>query len=877
MNKLIFGSRDFENWCKQNNREDLLVEWNNDKNSPLTPDQITAGSNKKVWWKCSDGHDWLTSVYNRTNGSGCPYCSGRYPIKGKTDLATLRPDLAKEWDYEKNINLKPEDFTVASGKRVWWICSKGHSFATSIGNRTKQNTGCAVCSSKKILKGFNDFKTLYPSLMNEWDFSKNTDVSPDEEPPFSKKRVWWKCSNCNENWCAPIASRSNGHGCPKCSRKKAEINRYGTLLSRTDSFASKHPELLEEWDYEKNNELGILPENILPNSNKSVWWICKKCNHNWKSIINNRSKGVGCPICSTIIGREKLVSALIDKRGSLASSNSPLLNEWDYEKNVDVTPYDVMAGTHKKVWWKCNCCGNSWKSSIVDRKTRGCPQCAKERHSSFQEQAIYYYLSKIYPDTINGYTGFGYELDVYIPQKQIAIEYDGQLWHQNIEKDLLKNSKCEIDGIFLYRIREEKCPKLTNTPNLFCYVCKPNGNTKQLNDIIHDLCYRISGERISVDIDRDNQNILSLFVKRKKENSLESLYPDLAKEWDLTKNMGIKPSMVMSKTNKKFWWICSKGHSFASTVNNRAKGNKCPYCSNKLVLKGFNDLETVNPDLAKEWNYGKNNATPQEILSGSNKKYWWICKKGHEWEAQVKSRMEGCGCPFCAGKKAIQGENDLTITHPELTQEWNYEKNSSLPQNYKAGSNVKVWWKCSKGHEWQAFINNRALQDNGCPYCSNHKVLPGFNDLATKYPELAAEWLYEKNDNLKPTDVSCGSGKKVWWKCAEGHEWQSTIANRTNKNRGCPICSRNSSGQRYINACIMKKGSLFDNNPKLASEWHPSKNLPLTPKDVTAGTNTKAWWKCSKCGHEWQASIASRNKGIGCPRCAIQNRKKKQK
>ena len=139
-------------------------------------------------------------------------------------------------------------------------------------------------------------------------------------------------------------------------------------------------------------------------------------------------------------------------------------------------------------------------------------------------------------------------------------------------------------------------------------------------------------------------------------------------------------------------------------------------------------------------------------------------------------------------REYTEKEISLLATNPELAKEWNYEKNGSLkPEHVLANSMKKVWWKCEKGHEWQASINNRN-KDVGCPYCSGRKVLKGFNDLATKNPKLASEWNYEKNGCLKPEDFTVGSGKKVWWICDKGHEWQARIDGRSHGN-GCPYCS----------------------------------------------------------------------------------------
>ena len=88
---------------------ELMAEWNWEKNNELKldPKTLTIGNNKKAWWKCSKGHEWQTSVVNRNKGSGCPYCLGRYAIKGENDLKTVNPTLANEWNNEKNGSLKP--------------------------------------------------------------------------------------------------------------------------------------------------------------------------------------------------------------------------------------------------------------------------------------------------------------------------------------------------------------------------------------------------------------------------------------------------------------------------------------------------------------------------------------------------------------------------------------------------------------------------------------------------------------------------------------------------------------------------------------------------------------------------------------------------
>jgi hypothetical protein len=129
----------------------------------------------------------------------------------------------------------------------------------------------------------------------------------------------------------------------------------------------------------------------------------------------------------------------------------------------------------------------------------------------------------------------------------------------------------------------------------------------------------------------------------------------------------------------------------------------------------------------------------------------------------------------------------------DILEEWNYEKNTISPKDVSLQSAVEVWWKCKEGHEWLRKLNHRFGHINkgqirGCPICANQQILEGYNDLATRYPEIAKEWNYDKNSPLLPTQVFPGSSKKVWWKCPKGHEYQTSINNRTNTNSQCPEC-----------------------------------------------------------------------------------------
>jgi hypothetical protein len=192
------------------------------------------------------------------------------------------------------------------------------------------------------------------------------------------------------------------------------------------------------------------------------------------------------------------------------------------------------------------------------------------------------------------------------------------------------------------------------------------------------------------------------------------------------------------------------------------------------VLVGFNDLETINPELAAQadgWD-------PSTVSAGTHKKVGWKCTLGHQWKAAVAERTRGRGCPVCAGKHVLVGFNDLETINPELAAQadgWD-------PQSLTQSSMKKRKWKCDQGHHWEASVANRS-KGRSCPICIGQEVLVGFNDLATINPELAAQ-----ADGWDPTTVPAGTGKKVGWKCDQGHQWKASVNSRSRGN-GCPSCA----------------------------------------------------------------------------------------
>lgn len=423
--------------------KELISAWDFNRNALLgfAPEKVSVTSNLKVWWKCSKcGYEWMAKVANRHYGRGCPCCSHKILVKGKNDLATLNPELAKEWDYPKNYPLKPEDVFPSEARKVWWICPKGHEYQASLLHRSG-GTECPVCNSGRqtsfaeqavlfyVRKIFPDAVSRYKGIFKngmELDVyipSARLGIEYDgvywHRTPKSARSAAKKYAICqanriklirieegpiNQNFQADLALRSEEKKdwldmtiChllneidPACNmwtkknpahvfsdisvdtkRDRAQILAYRTGILR-HSLAEERPDLAKEWDNEKN---GLLrPEAFLCGSEEKVWWKCAKCGYEWRASIGHRVTGTGCPKCQNQV-LEKGVN-------DLASQRPELLKEWDYSKNdaLGLKPNEIRVGSGKMVWWKCAVCGYEWETPVYCRADgAGCRKCGHKK------------------------------------------------------------------------------------------------------------------------------------------------------------------------------------------------------------------------------------------------------------------------------------------------------------------------------------------------------------------------------------------------------------------------------------------------------------------------------------------------------------------
>jgi len=261
--------------------------------------------------------------------------------------------MEKYWDYSRNKGLTPDMFSVASYKKVWWKCKRGHNWQDKIRIQIRKE-GCPLCRVYK-----NSLAVNFKGLLKEWDYVKNK-IDPRYVFKYGAKKVWWKCKdNPRHKWRDMIRTRTwDDHQCPICK------------IPLKKSIFKKDKRLQKLWHPTKNGKLTTI--DITPHGHKKVWWKCKK-GHEWKEsphALNGRMKnrvngGLACSFCS---GRKTTTN------NCLFATHPHLLKEWNYAKNK-IDPNTIRKGCNKKVWWKCKK-GHEWPAKICERTMgRGCPMC----------------------------------------------------------------------------------------------------------------------------------------------------------------------------------------------------------------------------------------------------------------------------------------------------------------------------------------------------------------------------------------------------------------------------------------------------------------------------------------------------------------------
>lgn len=493
---------------------------------------------------------------------------------------------------------------------------------------------------------------------------------------------------------------------------------------------------------------------------------------------------------------------------SLADAHPELAAEWHPTRNDALRPTDVTPGSGQKVWWKCPVADDHvWQAMVRNRAKRGhgC-RCCSGRQASVTNS-----LASLYPDLA----------------KEWDFERNGDLTPASVASGTGRKVAWKCDEGPDHRW---EASVVNRTKGRGCPVC--------------------AGKKIV------------------ESTSIAATHPHLVDEWHPDRNGELRPVNVSHGSDKVAWWRCSdvREHVWDTPVKKRTRGDGCPYCSGHRVDE-TNSLATLRPDISEEWHPELNgDLTPADVTAASDERAWWQCRKDprHQWETQVKNRTGiATGCPVCSGRTAGP-DTSLAATYPEIAAEWHPTRNGDVsPQDVLPQTNSRFWWKCSEGddHEWEAYLPHRTADGQTCPFCRGCRP-DSTTSLAAVNPELAKEWHADLNGDWAPAHVLPYAKARAWWKCPQGtdHVWEATVASRS-YGKGCPFCAGKRPSEGYNLAVC---------NPDVAAEWHPTKNGDLTPLDVTPGQGKKVWWRCgSDSGHEWNASVAQRSSGSGCPYCVL--------
>ena len=700
----------------------LALEWDHKKNK-LKPDKVHPLANKVVWWLCKNGHNWQQRIsYRATGTQKCARCTGRIPTNEK-NLKTDFPKIFNQWDYKKNKDLDPLKIAPGSSKIVWWKCKKKHGWKASIDRRTRNGSACKKCRynlESFLIKDNNPelFKQIHPTK-NKFDINKLT--------VGSGKLVWFKCSK-GHVWKTLIgARRKSGSSCRKCVSESSKVEniikeKKFHLLIKKDRLSNLSPVLSRYWHPTLNE--GLMPIHVSAFSSKKVWWLCKK-GHSYQQNIASKKQlfeknnKIVCSICTgKILTYEK----------SLEYKDERVAKEWDRVKNKIKASEVFYQSAKQNYWWKCKY-GHQWRTSIYHRTVSksDCPSC--KISSSLPEIRIYSELMTLFKNVRHRYYyDKNFEIDIFLPDQKIAIEYDGWYFHKGrYEKDIVKNNKIKNFGLKLIRIREEGLAPIDSAD---LYVGKTKLTKNDLDKIVKKIeSYGFKNSKTK-EYEKEKKFVneklyrkIQYFLPAPAYNeSFKVRFPEIAKEFDLIKNAPLKPEHYTPFSAKRVWWKCKRDHSWSVDIGNRTyhKSN-CPICVN-LYRDEFrkpikNNILDLYPEIAKEWNYEKNKTKPNMFTEGSKYKAWWCCNSCNT--SYLRPILERTtfnrSCPKCYPIIYSEKKNNITVSYPKIALEWDYKKNKNI--NIKtitpSASRYKYWWKCAKcSKSYQRDVRSRVKYRN---------------------------------------------------------------------------------------------------------------------------------------------------------------------
>ncbi len=633
---------------------------------------------------------------------------------------------------------------------------------------------------------------------------KAPDILPLEAYTNNRTKIRCECRKCGNQWLVTPAHLLSGKGCPVCARKNSADKRRYSKEEFSEKVRLIHPNIEVVGDY--------------INSQTKIEVHCTKCNNRWSVVPASLLSGTGCPKCNKRFRRN--TDGFIEE----LSSVSPHISVLGRYKNA-----------HEKIQVRCNRCGTEWYAEPNGLlKGNDCPFCGHSQTSVIEQLLYKSFCVLVGNEKVKNRdkTIIGKELDIYIQELALALEFGAWYWHSNrIQNDYEKEHLCDLLGIRLITIYEG-CPKglvVDQLKNAICYTNtisneKDFGTVKTL---ILSLCK---------DYALDSSEVIKQWesiVKQAKEESRKKDAEEFAQELSAV-NPNIEYIAGYAGSKNRVYVKCKTCGTkwFASSAYDLLNGHGCPECakiqrglSQRMSAEEFQArVLEINPDieLLEEYN-------------GPNAFVLCRCKKcGTEWKAKPDSVLyKKRNCPTCSPvtKK----------TNEQFIEELSAISDNIVPLEEYKHSRAKIRFRCRKcGYEWIASPRD-VLHGTGCPKCANR--------ISVSHEEFISR-VKQKNKTVEIIGEYKDTNTKIQCRCKIcGYEWFGMPSNLLN-GAGCQRCAGT---LRLSDEEFQKRLSI--SNPTI---------IPLEPY---TNRNTKILCRCGVCGNEWRAAPGNLLNGHGCPKC----------